>query len=54
MNYKLFDITGKLIKNKKITSAAEIISLENLSSATYFLKVENNNQELKTFKIIKN
>jgi hypothetical protein len=54
MNYQLFDITGKLIKNKKITSAAEIISLENLSSATYFLKVVNNNQELKTFKIIKN
>ena len=50
MNYQLFDITGKLIKNKKITSAAEIISLENLSSATYFLKVVNNNQELKTFK----
>ena len=54
MNYQLFDITGKLIKNKKIISATETISLENLSSSTYFLKVVNNNEELKTFKIIKN
>lgn len=54
MNYQLFDITGKLIKNKKIISAAETISLENLPSATYYLKVVNKNEELKTFKIIKN
>ena len=54
LNFQLFDISGKLIENRKITSTTEIICMENLASATYFLKVTNNNNEVKTFKIIKN
>jgi hypothetical protein len=54
LNYQLFDIAGKLIENKKITSTTEIIRMENLPTASYFLKVVNNNNEIKTFKIIKN
>jgi hypothetical protein len=54
LTFQLYDLTGKLIENKKITSTTENIRMENLSSATYFLKVTNNNQEVKTFKIIKN
>ena len=54
LNFQLYDITGKLIENKKITSTTETIRMENLPSATYFLKVVNNNKEVKTFKIIKN
>jgi hypothetical protein len=54
LNYQLNDISGKLIESKKITSAIETIWMENLPSATYFLKVSNNNKEVKTFKIIKN
>lgn len=54
LNYQLNDISGKLIESKKITSATETICLENLPSATYFLKISNNNNEVKTFKIIKN
>lgn len=54
LNFQLFDISGKLIEAKKITSTTETIRMENLASATYFLKVTNNNQEVKTFKIIKN
>jgi hypothetical protein len=53
LNFQLFDITGKLIESKKITSKTEIIHMENLERATYFLKVTNNNKEVKTFKIIK-
>lgn len=53
LNFQLYDITGKLIENKKITSSIETIRMENLPSATYFLKVINNNKEVKTFKIIK-
>jgi hypothetical protein len=53
-NYQLFDSTGKLIENKKITIVTQNISMENLPSATYFLKVVNNNKDVKTFKIIKN
>jgi len=54
LNYQLFDITGKLIESKKISSTIETIRMDNLSSATYLLKVVNNNKEVKTFKIIKN
>ena len=54
LNFQLFDISGKLIENRKITSTTETICMENLASATYFLKVTNNNNEVKTFKIIKN
>ena len=54
LNFQLFDISGKLIENRKITSTTETIRMENLPNATYFLKVTNNNKEVKTFKIIKN
>lgn len=53
LNFQLYDITGKLIENKKISSSIETIRMENLPSGTYFLKVANNIQEVKTFKIIK-
>ena len=51
---QLIDLQGKSIENKKITSTTETIAMENLPSATYFLKVTNNNKEVKSFKIIKN
>lgn len=54
LSYQLTDIGGKLIESKKITNKTESISLVNLTTATYFLKVTNNNNEVKTFKIIKN
>jgi len=54
LNFQLFDISGKLVESRKIISSTETIAMGNLSNATYFLKVSNNNKELKTFKIIKN
>ena len=54
LNFQLYDITGTLIESKKITSSIETIDMENLPTATYFLKVAENNKEVKTFKIIKN
>ena len=54
LNFQLYNISGKLIESRKIISSSETIGLENLPAATYFLKVINNNQEVKTFKIIKN
>jgi hypothetical protein len=53
-NFQLYDISGKSIESRKIISSTETIGMENLPSATYFLKVTNNNSEIKTFKIIKN
>lgn len=53
LNFQLYDITGRLIESKRITSSIETINMEILPSATYFLKVTNNNKEVKLFKIIK-
>lgn len=54
LNFELYDISGKLLERKKITSITETISMDNLPSSTYFLKVTSNNEEVKTFKVIKN
>ena len=54
ITYQLFDLNGKLIESEKISHATETICVENLPSATYVLKVNKNNKEIKTFKIIKN
>ena len=54
LNFQLYDISGKLIESRKIISSSETIAMENLPTATYFLKVNNNNNEVKIFKIIKN
>ena len=53
LRFQLYDTSGKLIESRKIISSTETIGMENLPSAIYFLKVANNNQEVKTFKIIK-
>jgi hypothetical protein len=52
--YWLYDINGKLLENKKIDSSETSINMEAFISAIYFLKVIDNNKEVKTFKIIKN
>lgn len=53
LNFQLYDMSGKLIESRKILSSNETIAMEDLLPATYFLKVTNNNKEVKTFKIIK-
>jgi len=53
LTYQLYDFNGKLIENKKIKSNETSIIMSNLAFGTYFLKVADNNKELKTFKIVK-
>jgi len=53
LNFHLYDISGKLIESREIISSSEIITMENLPAATYFLKVTDYKNEIKTFKIIK-
>jgi hypothetical protein len=54
LSYRLFDINGVLMQEKKVESRETDISLEILSSSVYFLKVLKNNLEVKVFKIVKN
>lgn len=53
MRFRLFDVNGVLLQDKKVESRETEISLENLSSSVYFLKVIKNNLEVKVFKIVK-
>jgi hypothetical protein len=53
MSFRLYDISGMLLQDKIINNHETEISLKNLNSTIYFLKVVKNNQEIKVFKIIK-
>jgi hypothetical protein len=53
LSYSLIDINGKAIVNVKITNVDTQIKMQHLSTGVYILKVNQNNQALKTFKIIK-
>jgi hypothetical protein len=54
LSYQLFDLNGKLLESKKIVSNETSIVMSNLVPATYFLKINQGNKEIKEFKIIKN
>ncbi len=54
IDYQLFDINGKIILTDKSQIKETKITIGNLPSSIYFLKVLDANKELKTFKIIKN
>jgi hypothetical protein len=53
MRFRLYDINGVLLQDKKVEDKETEISVENLSTSIYFLKVLKNNHEVKVFKIIK-
>jgi hypothetical protein len=52
-SYRLCDALGKVIEAKNVSTSETRINLKELASATYFLKVSNSKQEVKSFKIIK-
>jgi hypothetical protein len=53
MSFRLYNINGVLLQDKKVESVETNISLENLSSSVYFLKIIKDNLEVKVFKIVK-
>ena len=50
----LYDLNGRVIEQQVVVSNETAIDMASLNAATYILKVNNENQEVKTFKIIKN
>lgn len=54
LEYQLSDFSGRLLQYKKITSTKTIIEMSSLVPTIYFVKVIQDNIEIKTFKIIKN
>ena len=53
LSYQLFDMNGKLLKSEKIVGNQTNINMQGLVSATYFVKVNQGNKTVKSFKIIK-
>jgi len=53
MAYQLYDFSGKLLEESKITGNETDVLMKNLVSSTYFLKIIENNKEVKIFKIVK-
>jgi len=57
LEYRLFDVSGRLLREGRITGSETTIPVENLVPAVYFLKVLQTAPsilEVKTFRIIKN
>jgi len=53
LSYQLFDMSGKLLSNEKITGSQTQIIMSQLVPASYLLVVKQGNIGLKTFKIVK-
>jgi hypothetical protein len=53
MSYQIFDLNGRLIASETIVNDVTTIVTSALSPATYFVKVLGDNEEVKTFKVIK-
>lgn len=54
LSFQLFDVQGKLLLDQQISNLETSIKMEDYTIGNYFLKVIDNQTEIKTFKIIKN
>lgn len=54
LSFQLYDMNGKLLKSEKITSNYTSIAMSAFVPASYFVKVIQQDKNVKTFKIIKN
>ena len=50
----MFDISGREIMQMRITSSETRLDVQQLPSATYFVRVMKEKDEVKTFKVVKN
>lgn len=54
LSYQLYDMQGRLLQSKKLTDTKTQINMSNYGTSVYFVKIIQENKEIKTFKIIKN
>ena len=54
LSFQLYNISGVILENRKIKSKETTIQMKEFIPSTYFLKVMEENNEIKIFKIIKN
>jgi len=53
MSFQLYDLNGKLLKNKEIKKDLIRIEMKDLLPGIYYLSLRKNNIKVKTFEIIK-
>ncbi len=53
LGFRLYDLNGVLLQDKKIESEETEISLDSFYPSVYILKVIKDNKEVKVFKIVK-
>lgn len=53
LSYIMYDMNGRILNQQKIVESPVIIEMIDLAPATYFLKVSDDNEVVRTFKIIK-
>jgi len=51
--FQLYNLSGIVLQEAKITDEETEISMENHTSAVYFLRIIRDNREVKVFKIVK-
>ncbi|WP_288444275.1 T9SS type A sorting domain-containing protein [uncultured Chryseobacterium sp.] len=51
--YELFDAQGKLVKKDKISQSKSELNFSSIPSAMYIIRITQNGENIKTFKIIK-
>jgi len=54
MDYQIFDLNGKLIKNERINMDQTQIDLTSFVNGTYFIEIIKESKKIQAFKIIKN
>lgn len=54
MGYRIYDLLGNLVTDKKLDGPDTSVDMITLPNATYLLKVYNKEKDVTTFKIIKN
>ncbi len=54
LSYELIDVTGKTLRNGKVSSSEMEISISDLATSTYFFNLTESGKRIKSFKLIKN
>lgn len=54
MEYAMFDVDGRIIMQDKISVGDNLLFVEALQPATYFVRIMIDGKRVKTFKVIKN
>jgi hypothetical protein len=53
LHYRIFDVNGRMVKTGKITSYENIIDMTGIARGTCFLRVLDEDKEIKIFRLIK-